>query len=544
MAENFRMDKLHVSSPEEFPSDKLSVSSSEVFPLDNFSTSSPENFCIDDIQFSNFENLSTEDHFASSLNEACGLFGIYNNDNLDVSRLTYFGLYAVQHRGQEGCGIAVNDHGDIHGHKGLGLVPDVFTERVLNRLSGKTAIGHTRYSTTGANTVENCQPLIVTYKNSRVALAHNGNLVNAIKLRRELEDKGAIFQTSTDTEVIANLISRNRLQYESLEEVLVETIKTIEGSFAIVMLTPKRLIGIRDPHGFRPLCIGRLDNSYVLTSETCALDAVGAKFIRDVAPGEIVFIGENGIESIRMTDTKRHLCIFEHIYFARPDSFIDGASVYHARLDSGRMLAKEHPVDADLVIGVPDSGLTAAIGYSRESGIPYGEGLIKNRYVGRTFIQPQQEQREQSVRIKLNALKDEVAGKRIIMVDDSIVRGTTSRNIVHMLKDAGAKEVHMRISSPPVMHPCHFGIDIASRSQLIAASHSVEEIRRFLGADSIGYLSVAGLVTCPKGNPDDGYCTGCFTGKYPINVPDESDKLAMEGIMKYRSMNIETLDEE
>jgi len=496
-----------------------------------------------DVFYEENHGLTLDNHLPS-LREACGLFGVYSNDDLDVSRLAYFGLYAVQHRGQEGCGIAVNDHGDIYGHKGLGLVPEVFTERVLDRLKGKISIGHTRYSTTGANLVENCQPLIVTYKNSRVALAHNGNLVNAVELRRDLENKGAIFQTSTDSEVIANLISRYRLQHESIEDVLKETIKTIQGSFSIVMLTPKRLIGIRDPHGFRPLCIGRLDNSYILASETCALDAVGAKFIRDVEPGEIVLIGENGIESIQTSHVKRHLCIFEHIYFARPDTFIDGASVYRSRLEAGRVLAIEHPVEADLVIGVPDSGLTSAIGFSRETGIPYGEGLIKNRYVGRTFIQPQQLQREQSVRIKLNALKDEVNGKRLVMVDDSIVRGTTSRNIVQMLKDAGAKEVHMRISSPPVMHPCHFGIDIASRSQLIAASHSVEEIRRFLGADSLGYLSVEGLLTCPKDNSNGGFCAGCFSGTYPVPVPSEGDKLSMENQRNYRQGSCGILDEE
>ncbi len=478
------------------------------------------------------------------LHEACGLFGVYDNDDLDVSRLTYLGLYAVQHRGQEGCGMAVNDNGNIHGHKGLGLVPDVFTDRVLDRLSGKIAIGHTRYSTTGANSVENCQPLIVNYKNSRMALAHNGNLINAIALRRELEDRGGVFQTSTDSEVIANLISRYRLQSDSIEVVLAETMKAIQGSFAIVMMTPKRLIGMRDPLGIRPLCIGRLDNSYVLASETCALDTVGARFIRDVMPGEIVLIGENGISSVQVMEQPRKLCVFEHIYFARPDSFIDGASVYHSRIESGKRLALDHPVEADLVIGVPDSGLTAAIGFSRASGIPYGEGLIKNRYIGRTFIQPQQKQREQSVHIKYNALRDEIAGKRLVMIDDSIVRGTTSRNLVAMLKDAGATEVHMRISSPPVRFPCHFGIDIASRSQLIAASHSVEEIRRYLGADSLGYLSVEGLLTCPHDKQGGGYCAGCFTGEYPLSVPEEADKMAMEGIVLDRARGCALLDEE
>jgi amidophosphoribosyltransferase len=463
------------------------------------------------------------------IHEACGLFGVYSNDDLDVARLTYFGMYAVQHRGQEGCGIAVNDEGEIWGHKGLGLVPDVFTDRVLDRFSGKMAIGHTRYSTTGGNTSENCQPLIVNYKSGRIALAHNGNLVNARQLRDDLESAGAIFQTSTDSEVIANLISRYRVKYDNIEDVLKETMKTIQGAYSIVMLTPQRLIGIRDPHGIRPLCIGKLENSYVLASETCALDTVGAKFIRDVDPGEIVMIGEQGIQSIQTNnDQPRRFCIFEHIYFARPDSYIDGASVYNSRLEAGRRLALEHPVEADLVIGVPDSGLTAAIGFSRQSGIPYGEGLMKNRYVGRTFIQPQQKQREQSVQIKLNPLKSELQGKRIVMIDDSIVRGTTSRKLVQMLKDAGAREVHMRISSPPVLYPCHFGIDISSRSQLIAASNTIQEICDYMGADSLGYLSVDGLMKIPKGAPEDGFCTACFTGCYCMEVPEETDKLSME----------------
>lgn len=466
---------------------------------------------------------------SDEIHEACGLFGVYSNDKLDTARLTYFGLYAVQHRGQEGCGIAVNDNGNIYGHKGMGLVPDVFSEKILDRLSGRIAIGHTRYSTTGGNTQENCQPLIVNYKQGRLALAHNGNLVNASALRRELEDSGGIFQSSTDSEVIANLISRFRIRYDNIEDVLINTMKVIRGAFAIVLITPKRLVGIRDPWGLRPLCIGRLDNSYILASESCALDSVGAKFIRDVEPGEIVLIGEDGIKSIKNIEEQPHrFCIFEHIYFARPDSFIDGASVYNARLRAGMQLAKEHPVEADLVIGVPDSGLTAAIGFSRESGIPYGEGLIKNRYIGRTFIQPQQEQREQSVRIKLNALRHEVKGKRIVMIDDSIVRGTTSRKLVAMLKDAGAKEVHMRISSPPVVYPCYFGIDTPSRSQLIAASHSVEEICGFLGADSLGYLSVAGLMEIPEGAPKGAFCNACFTGNYPMAVPEEASKHAME----------------
>lgn len=466
---------------------------------------------------------------SDTIREACGVFGVSSGDNIDVARLTYFGLYALQHRGQESCGIAVNNDGDIYGHKGMGLVSEVFTEKILDRLEGEMAIGHTRYSTTGANSLENAQPLIVNYKAGRLALAHNGNLVNASKIRFELENQGAIFQTATDSEVIANLISRYGLQCESLEEVLRKTMDAIEGSYALVIITPQRLIGIRDPWGLRPLCIGKLNRSYILASETCALDAVGAEFIRDVEPGEIVFIEDSTIRSVKSNLNKsHHLCIFEHIYFARPDSFIDGASIYQSRLEAGRLLAIQYPVKADLVVGVPDSGLTAAIGFSRQSGIPYGDALIKNRYVGRTFIQPHQKMREKSVNIKLNALRAEIEGKRIVLIDDSIVRGTTTKKIVQMLKNAGAKEVHMRISSPPVRHPCFFGIDIASREHLIAAHHSLEEIRDIIGADSLGYLSVEHLLKTPVGAPENSFCHACFTGQYPMDVPVEGDKFAFD----------------
>jgi len=452
--------------------------------------------------------------------EACGVFGVFNNNGFDVARLVYFGLYALQHRGQESCGIAVTNQNGITGYKGLGLISEVFNDKILDRLDGTIAIGHCRYSTTGGTSIENSQPLMANYKDGRMAIAHNGNLVNAAKIRRNLEESGAIFQTSTDSEVIANLISRYGIQTGDLEEVLVKTMQQLEGSYAVVLMTQKRLIGIRDPWGMRPLCIGKIEDSFILASETCALDAVGAEFVRDVEPGEIVFIQDKEIRSVRgaVAPKPRHFCIFEHIYFARPDSFIDGASVYKARLEAGRRLAMEHPAEADLVVGVPDSGLTAAIGFSRQSGIPYGEALIKNRYVGRTFIQPQQKMREQSVDIKLNVLKEEIAGKRIVLIDDSIVRGTTTRKLVQMLKKAGAKEVHMRISSPPVRFPCYFGIDISSTEQLIAARMSIDEIRESLGADSLGFLSVDGLIKTPVGAPD-GFCTGCFTGEYPI-TPD------------------------
>jgi amidophosphoribosyltransferase len=458
------------------------------------------------------------------LKEECGVFGIFNNDEQDVARLTYYGLYALQHRGQESAGIAVNDGGTILYQKDMGLVPEIFNDVVLNHLKGKIAIGHVRYSTTGASFRENAQPMIIKYKSGQLALAHNGNLVNAAELRNRMEENGAVFQSSNDTEVIANLIARYRVSSESTEEAIQKVMKDIRGSFALVILTPSKLIGIRDAQGIRPLCIGKLDNSFILASESCALDAVGAKLIRDVKPGEIVTIDESGIKSFQTeVDGKSRLCIFEFVYFARPDSYIDGASVHQARIEAGRILAKEHPVDADLVIGAPDGGLNAALGFSRESGIPYGQGLLKNKYVGRTFIQPDQDQRESGVRIKFNAIRNEIEGKRIVMVDDSIVRGTTTRRIVQMLKDAGAKEVHMRVSSPPYKYPCYFGIDISSSDQLLASSYTVEEIRAMIGADSLGYLSLEGLLKTPL-NAGCGFCTACFNADYPMEVPEEGNK--------------------
>lgn len=485
------------------------------------------------------------------LHEECGVFGIFSNDGHDVARATYYGLYALQHRGQESAGIAVNDSGVIVYHKDMGLVPEIFNEVVLNHLKGRIAIGHVRYSTTGGSIRENAQPMVVKYRNGQLALAHNGNLVNASEIRNELEENGAIFQTTSDTEVIANLISRYRVSSENIEDTIKKVMNTIRGSYAIVMVTPKRLVGIRDPLGIRPLCIGKVDNSYVLASESCALDAVGAEMIRDVEPGEIVLIGENGIESVRFSngDTDddagedaagntagaggdirkpKNLCIFEYVYFARPDSIIDGISVMKARTEAGRRLAIEHPADADIVIGAPDGGLNAALGYARESGIPYGQGLLKNRYVGRTFIQPEQGQRETGVRIKFNAMKAEIDGKRVVMVDDSIVRGTTTRRIVQMLKDAGAKEVHMRVCSPPYRHPCYFGIDISSTQQLVASSHTEDEICSIIGADSIGYLSLEGLLSISPGT-GCGFCTACFDSRYPMEVPAEGNKMIFGG---------------
>lgn len=460
------------------------------------------------------------------LREECGVFGIYDNDQLDVARLTYYGLYALQHRGQESAGIAVNDKGTILYHKDMGLVPEIFDEVVLNHLKGQIAIGHVRYSTTGASLRENAQPMVIKYRNGQMALAHNGNLVNAGELRESLEENGAIFQSTIDSEVILNLISRYRISSTTIEEAIQKMMLDVNGSYAIVVLTPKRLIGVRDPLGIRPLCLGKIQNSYVLASETCALDAIGAEYIRDVAPGEIILIGEDGLKSVMPErQLKSKLCIFEFVYFARPDSYIDGASVQRARIEAGRRLALEHPVDADVVIGAPDSGLTAALGFSMQSGIPYGQGLLKNRYVGRTFIQPNQGQRENGVRIKFNTMRSEIEGKRVVMVDDSIVRGTTTRRIVQMIKNAGAKELHMRVSSPPIKYPCHFGIDTPSRKQLVASEHEVEEIRELIGADSLGYLSLEGLLGTPVG-ARCGFCTACFDGDYPMEVPKTGDKFS------------------
>ncbi|MBN2852165.1 MAG: amidophosphoribosyltransferase [Clostridia bacterium] len=457
--------------------------------------------------------------------EACGVFGIINNDDFDTARMVYYGLYALQHRGQESAGIAVKSGNTILCHKDMGLVPEVFDRVILNQLQGNVAIGHVRYSTTGDSSVSNAQPMVLRYRNGNMAIAHNGNLVNASVLRDELESQGAIFQSTNDTEVIANLISRYRVMSNDIVDTIKKVMNEIKGSYAITMITPKRLVGIRDPFGIRPLCIGKTGNSYVIASESCALDAVGAKFIRDIEPGEIVLIDEEGNLESHKSDKKEasSLCIFEHVYFARPDSNVDGVSTHMARVEAGRILAKEHPVEADIVIGAPSGGLDAALGFSRESGIPYGHGLLKNRYVGRTFIQPEQATREKGVSIKFNPIKSEVTGKRVVLIDDSIVRGTTTRQIVTMLKEAGAKEVHMRISSPPYKFPCFFGIDTSTRKQLVASYSSIEEIRELIGADSLAYLSLEGLLRTPVGSTL-GFCTACFNGNYPMDVPDEVEK--------------------
>jgi amidophosphoribosyltransferase len=392
--------------------------------------------------------------------DECGVFGIRSNDDtMDVARLTYYALYALQHRGQESAGIAVNDKETIIHHKDTGLVPEVFNDIVLNHLKGSAAIGHVRYAASGGNQRENVQPMIVRYKSGQIALAYNGNLVNSAEMREKMEEYGAVFQSSSDTEVMANLISRYRIASNNIEETLVKMMGDIKGSYAIVIMTPRKMIGIRDPLGMRPLCIGRLSGSYIFASESCALDAIEADFIRDLEPGEIVVIDNDGVKSIQTAGAvKSHLCVFEFVYFARPDSIIDHISVHSARMEAGRELAREYPADADLVIGAPDGGLNAALGFSRESGLPYGQGLLKNKYVGRTFIQPEQGQRDMGVRIKFNAMRNEVEGKRVVMVDDSIVRGTTTKRIVQMIKNAGAREVHIRISSPPYRFPCFFEI--------------------------------------------------------------------------------------
>jgi amidophosphoribosyltransferase len=462
--------------------------------------------------------------------EECGVFGIYDRDGLDAVHMAYVALFALQHRGQESCGIAINDRGVIRAHRDLGLVQEVFGADTLRSLgSGQIAVGHVRYSTTGSTSRENAQPLVMRYVKGGLALAHNGNLINAFSLKHELEQTGAIFQTTSDTEVMAYIIARKRLKTHSIEEALFEAMKELGGAYSIVMMSPQKLIAARDPYGFRPLCIGKIGDSTVFASESCALDAVGAEFVRDVEPGEIVVADKDGVHSLRghCGSVKHGMCVFEYIYFARPDSIIDGISVHEARRMMGKCLAIKHPVEADIVVGVPDSGLDAALGYSEESGIPYGIGLIKNKYIGRTFIQPTQSMRSSSVRIKLNALSSAVRGKRVVLVDDSIVRGTTSARIVSLLRDAGAKEVHMRISAPPFRNPCYFGTDIDSRDRLIACRLSIDGICKSIGADTLGYFDPADLWKV-AGDTGVTFCDGCFTGRYPVEVPDEVPKNRFE----------------
>ncbi len=462
------------------------------------------------------------------VNEECGVFGVYSQEVMDVAKVAYYGLYALQHRGQESCGIVVNDDGIFASHKDLGLVSQVFDGNQLNDLPrGHMSVAHVRYGTTGRTDRNNCQPIEVNHMKGRMALAHNGNLVNSYELRTELEMEGAIFHTTSDTETIAYVVTKERITSTSIQEAIAKAMYKLEGAYSLVIMSASKLIAVRDPNGFRPLCYGVCaDGTYVVASESCALAAVDATFVRDIEPGEIVIFSERGVRTItEHCNTKpKSLCVFEQIYFARPDSCIDGVSIHAARRRAGKFLAKSHPVDADIVIGVPDSGLDAAIGYAQESGIPYGLGFIKNKYIGRTFISPGQEERMDKVKMKLNAISDTVAGRRVVMVDDSIVRGTTSKQIVNLLRQAGAKEVHVVISAPPFLNPCYYGTDIDSSENLIANNHTIEEICELIGADSIGYLSLEDVVCLGREAEKNKYCLGCFTGAYPTKPPAFSEK--------------------
>jgi amidophosphoribosyltransferase len=466
----------------------------------------------------------------------CGVFGIFGHPN--AAELTYYGLYALQHRGQESAGIVACDGRHFREHKGMGLVPQIFDGEILHRLVGNMAVGHARYSTTGSSHIRNAQPLTVDCLRGQIAVAHNGNLTNAARLREELEARGSIFQTTVDSEIILHLMAQPALG--GVENNLVQTIRRIEGAFSLVIMTEHELIGVRDPHGFRPLCIGRVGDAYVLSSETCALDLIHAKFVRDVEPGEIVIISKDGLRSVRAfpEHQREAFCIFEYVYFARPDSTIAGRNVYRTRVEMGRQLAREHPIQADIVVPVPDSGNCAALGYSLESGIPYELAFVRNHYVGRSFLQPSQLIRDFNVRVKLNLIGDLVRGKRVIIVDDSIVRGTTCKARVNNLKEAGAKEVHVLVSCPPHMNPCVYGIDFPDRSKLMAANHSIDEIRKYLNADSLHYLSQDGMVKA-TGRPKNSFCMACYDGNYPVPYDPKLEK----NIMERRRARVESLGE-
>ena len=464
-----------------------------------------------------------------SIHEECGVFGVFSPEPTNVAAMAYYALYALQHRGQESCGITVNDDGVFSSHKDLGLVNDVFSREVLSRFpEGKIAIGHVRYGTTGATSRRNCQPLAINHQKGQMALAHNGNLSNADLLRDKLELAGAIFHTTIDTEIIAYLITQARLKVRSIEEAVSQAMNRLEGAYSLCLMSSTKLIAVRDPQGFRPLCYGKMpDGAWIVASESCALSAVGAEFERDLLPGEILVFTKDGMTSrVEHCHTKpRKSCVFEYIYFARPDSIIDGVSIHAARTRAGEILAACHPVDADVVIGVPDSGLAAALGYSRASGIPYGIGLIKNKYIGRTFIAPGQENRVDKVRIKLNPIDETVRGKRVVLIDDSIVRGTTSKRITDLIRKAGAKEIHLRISAPPFLHPCYYGTDIDSSDKLVAAHHTLEEITQIVGADTLGYLPIGSLPTLAGDIP---CCDACFSGDYPTSIPKNTNKNRFE----------------
>jgi len=448
------------------------------------------------------------------LHEECGVMGVFGHP--EASKLAYLGLYALQHRGQESAGVVSSDGQKLHSHKGMGEVSEIFNQEVLQRLPGSLAIGHTRYSTAGGSTLTNAQPLIVDCNKGMIAIGHNGNLVNAAEVRRRLEKKGSIFQTTSDTEVILHLLAESRAR--TLPDALSDALRQVEGAYSIVVLTRDRVIAIRDPRGFRPLCFGRLDDGVVFASETCAFDLIGATYHGEVEPGEMVLADGGGVTRVRFApEMPRRHCIFEHVYFSRPDSIVFGRPVHRSREKMGCLLAREHPVDADIVVPVPDSGSAAALGYSLESGIPLKFGLIRNHYVGRTFIEPQQAIRDFGVKLKLNPVRDILSGQRVILVDDSIVRGTTSRKIVRLIREAGAREVHMRISCPPTVSPCFYGVDMPTERELIAAKHTVEQIRDFINADSLGYLSLESLKQAVP-DAEDNFCDACYTGKYPTEL--------------------------
>jgi amidophosphoribosyltransferase len=470
------------------------------------------------------------------MHESCGIFGVYAR-GVDVARLTFFALFALQHRGQESAGIATCDSAEISLHTSMGLVAQAFTEQQLSQLEGHIAIGHNRYSTTGSSQICNAQPILVNNGAQTIALAHNGNLINAKLFREELTRLGHKFASTTDSEVIAQLI------LSSPEKDLIDkvrwTMRRIQGAYSLVIMTNNELIGVRDPMGVRPLCLGTIDGGWTIASETCALDHIGAKFVREIEPNEIVLINDGGLRSFKEKTNKKALCIFEYIYFARPDSVIQDKLLYPARQAMGKILAREHTANADIVMGIPDSATAAGIGYSQASGIPYGEGLLKNRYVGRTFIEPDQRLRDLGVQLKFNPLSQIIKGKRLVVIDDSIVRGTTTPRVINLLRHAGAKEVHMRICAPPIRHPCFFGVDMATKWELIAAQKTIPEIKAAIGADSLGYLSVEGLVEA-VGLPREIFCLACFNGDYPIPVQLEMDKLALEALPSRSLSEIET----
>ena len=466
------------------------------------------------------------------IREECGVFGVYGSKNPKIAQTVYFGLFSLQHRGQESCGIAVNNDGAFKSYKDLGLVNDVFTPNIIERLGeGNIAIGHVRYGTTGGNERSNAQPIVVNHIKGSMALAHNGNITNSYELRSQFEAKGSIFQTTSDTEVISYAIIEERLNSETIEEAVCKAMNRIKGAYSMIIMSPQKLIAARDKNGFRPLCYGKTSNGeYIIASESCALDSVGAEFIRDIEKGEILVFGKEGIKSIKehCGKEKQTSCVFEYVYFARPDSIIEGKNVHEARIKAGEILAEEHPVNADVVVGVPDSGLDAALGYSKASKIPYGIGFIKNKYIGRTFIYPEVKSRMDKVKIKLNPIANVVKGKRVILIDDSIVRGTTSERIVKLLRDAGATEVHMRVSAPPFINPCYYGTDIDSKENLIACKYTISEIAKKIGADSLGYLSLEGVKKIGYVNEKSGFCVACFDGIYPTEIPTKTDKNRFE----------------